>query len=387
MSDEPFDKYWPCLKKHQKRTRHWLPYIRESANHVSNRPFRYFTLCARPMIDIYMLVREGILDYDEKSRRVAGAFFCECVTAIIGEMRELIGAEEAGFCGLLEDLVLFNDTPNTLPYPDEQAISEYISKEGDSIPPSVRDELEKKRAHLSFRGQFPFDFLNLDYCDPYYGKPPNVLRVHEAVKTILEWQTHEGHPLDAAPFSVDRFTVAITCQTDTMLDASAKERLKEIVSANRSDHDNYRESLDAAGKTDIEAWQRTDELDFFMAAWPKEIARIANELGWDISIKNHCFYQRTGDSGRRYHMVCLVAEFERAITCTTYLSTAIECLDPDQRHEIRSISPTSVEGTELLEDLREIVSLRNEQAEAHHVTKLADPGEELNRFSQEGIRY
>lgn len=192
MTEDPFGKWWPCLKKHAKRRICWLPHIQSIKARLKTRDLRYFTLCARPMIDIYMLVKEGLLPFDSKSNRISGAYFCECSEPSIGEMRELIGVEESGFCAYLEDLVLFKDTAETAMRSSQADISKYLDTEGEGIDENVLKALKLKRAHLDFRGLFPFDFINLDYCDRYYGKPPNVLKVHQSVEQILEWQTGEG---------------------------------------------------------------------------------------------------------------------------------------------------------------------------------------------------
>lgn len=382
MSADPFGKWWPCLKKHYKRRSIWLPEIRRIAGLVpADRSFRYFTLCARPMIDIYLLVKEKILPYDQENRRITGAFFCECEEAAIGEMRELVGAEEAGLCGFLEDIVLFEDLAETKPLSNYQKIDAYFTREGEGMDPNVRERLMLKRKYLNFRKLFPFDFINLDYCDPYYGTFPDVLRVHEAVERIIDWQTGTGLlPDTTTEYSVDRFVLAVTCRTDQMIDASARKRLKEIVENNCADHSDYKREVARQGKIDVGAWQNRDDLDFFMAAWPKEIARLANAKGWEIDIRNHCFYERVGDSGEPYHMVCLVAEFTRAKKCTTYLPAAMKCLDAAARSKIVPFDMNKGDGKVLLDDLTEVVELRNAQARSHKVFELPDPRTEILRL-------
>ena len=113
MSDsDPFGKWWPCLRKHFKRTQIWLPRAKELTKHLDGqRPFRYFTFCARPMIDVFMLVKEKVLQVDESSRKIRGVTFCETDEAIYPEIIELIGFEESGFQGTLEDITLLRTCP------------------------------------------------------------------------------------------------------------------------------------------------------------------------------------------------------------------------------------------------------------------------------------
>ncbi|MGA7218114.1 MAG: hypothetical protein WBX38_07360, partial [Candidatus Sulfotelmatobacter sp.] len=94
MSRDKFGKWWPCLRKHFKRTHLWLPRAKALMELIEDeRPFRYFTLCARPMIDVYMLVKENVLKVDEDGKRIAGVSFCELDELIFPEMIELIGVE------------------------------------------------------------------------------------------------------------------------------------------------------------------------------------------------------------------------------------------------------------------------------------------------------
>ncbi len=89
-----FSKWWNCLKKHTKRSRHWLPRARELEDAIGDRrPFRYFTLCARPMIDVFMLAKEGILDHDESFVNLSDVVFCEYDQEHYPEIIEMIGIE------------------------------------------------------------------------------------------------------------------------------------------------------------------------------------------------------------------------------------------------------------------------------------------------------
>src|ERR1019366_3319519 len=148
MSD-PFGKWWPCLRKHYKRVHVWLPRARQLQRALAGRrPFRYFTLCARPMIDVYMLAKEGILARDGATRRVQGVSFCECEPDVFPEMLELVGVEEAGFLAELENLVLFQDVPATQTLDSEEALTKLLEDEGEGLDEGVRAKVEEKKQHL-----------------------------------------------------------------------------------------------------------------------------------------------------------------------------------------------------------------------------------------------
>ena len=105
-----FDKWWNDLKKHRKRLRHWLPHWKALAARLGDgRRLRYFTLCARSMIDVFMLVGEGLLDVEPENNSISRVQFCECDQEQFDEIREMIAREDAGFFGQLENVVLFED--------------------------------------------------------------------------------------------------------------------------------------------------------------------------------------------------------------------------------------------------------------------------------------
>src|SRR3970040_638394 len=73
-----FDKYWNDTKKHQKRLDYWLLHAKELSSQLGGRrAFRYFTLCARSVIDVFMLAKERVLNYDADLGIVTHVGFCE----------------------------------------------------------------------------------------------------------------------------------------------------------------------------------------------------------------------------------------------------------------------------------------------------------------------
>ncbi len=386
MSDDPFGKWWPCLRKHYKRTYIWLPRARELHSELAGgRTFRYFTLCARPMIDVYMLVREQILPVDDTAKRVRGVSFCECNSDVFPEMLELIGIEESGFLAKLEELVLHQDTPETETLDSEESLTRYLEEQGEGLDFAIRERVEGKRRHLVFRELFPFDFLNLDFCDRYYGSPPDVMKIHATIDKILEWQRRPNTADGGKEFSVKRFVAAITCRVDLNTPPDAVSRLKDLVTRNSAEYPEYSQAVRQRAATGLDQWAREFPLDFFMAAWPKEIARLAKLKSWDIAIRDHAFYERQNDEGETYHMVSLVVEFIQAPICDTYLTAVTRCLDPNARTAIPRFDPESGDGIALISDLREIVDLRNSQATRVAREPLPEPRAEIARLQSAGV--
>lgn len=384
-NNDPFGKWWPCLRKHFKRTQIWLPRAKELSAHLnSQRPFRYFTLCARPMIDVYMLVKENVLQLDSTGRRIMGVSFCELNENVFPEMIEMIGAEESGFRSKLEDLTLFSDVRRTKTLDTMEALEKFLNKEGERLSDRLRATVEGKRRHLQFRDLFPFDFLNLDFCDPYY-EPPDVMKINSTIDKLLEWQRRPGRKLNGKEFSIDRFVMAITCRVDTTLPSATSRRLKSIIEENARTYDEYKAALHGRDIEDLSKWSVNAPLDFFMSAWPKEMARFARVKQWDIKIHDHTFYERVNDEGETYHIVCLVVEFTQAPICNTYLKAATQSLDQGSRTEIGKIKPTGADSKHLLADLRLIVDLRNGQAKRVGRDELPEPLAEMKRLNAEGV--
>ena len=84
-------------------------------------------------------------------------------------------------------------------------------------------------------------------------------------------------------------------------------------------------------------------------------------------------------------VVSLVVEFERAPICLTYLTAVTTMLDVDARREIPRLDAATRDGAILLENLREIVGLRNIQARKFERELLPDPLAEITRLRAEGV--
>jgi hypothetical protein len=219
MSD--FGRWWKDLKKHEKRLRHWLPHWQALAQRIGNgRRLRYFTLCARPMIDVFMLVREGLLEVDPENHSIGRVQFCECDPDHFNEIREMIAREDAGFFGELETVVLFQDDDFTGQYPTPESIDLRLEDEG--LQSDKLDRLQLKRTFLNVKASFPFDCINLDFCDYYYPRPPNMLRVNETVERLLDWQGRRSN--DPEGVSLAEFVLTVTCRYDSDFPAEAEAR-------------------------------------------------------------------------------------------------------------------------------------------------------------------
>ena len=357
-----FGKWWNDTKKHRKRLSYWMPHAKAIATQLLNgRPMRYFTLCARSMIDVFMFLREGLLRYEPDSYAIGTVHFCEMDAEQFAETLELVGREDSGFLGRLEDIVLFQDDDFTAQFPTVESISVKLEDEGFQAQPNLVDLLQLKRSHFHVKASFPYDYINLDFCEYYYPHPPGVIRINETIGRILDWQRETSQ--DESHISVDQFILTVTCRHDADFPAEAEARLVQLVRDNCAKSSAYREEVERTRRvTQVEKWLEQNREDFFFAGWPKDIARNAIEYGWAMEILDYVYYRRIGDEGNPYIITCIVARFSRAKRSTGYLPAALHALRSENRKQIPDIDRDSPEGRLLLKDLGKIVEIRNEQA-------------------------
>jgi hypothetical protein len=371
-----FGKWWNDPKKHRKRRDYWLPHlkgVRQKFNGV--REPRYFTLCARSMIDVFMLLRENILKLDQEGFSIPSVRFCEVDADQYTEIKDLLAVEDAGTLGELEKVILFRDDDFTAQCPDLPSIATKLEDEHLLEDYEKIDRLTLKRNHLNVMASFPYDFMNLDFCDYYYPDPPDMLRINETIKKVLDWQRRHGDdPNVSDGVGIEDFVLAVTCRHDVGFPQVAEDRLAALIKANCEASAAYNEQvITTRGKIKISDWAKKDQQDFFFAGWPKDIAHSAKELGWSMTILDYVYYSRVSDSGKPYIMACLVARFNLAKGKIEYIPTALHALDRDKRILIGDIDLSSEDGKALMSDLGEIVELRNEQARRKHVEELPKP--------------
>jgi hypothetical protein len=378
---DDFGKWWNDLSKHQKRVQYWLPHAKHISNHAraANRSFRYFTFCARTMIDVFMMAKEDILSHDGDYGNISDVVFCESNSNHFPEITEMLGVEGSGFFGRLEEMVLFQDDDYTAQFPEIRHIEEEIEREGESIEPAMRLRLDLKIQHLEFAKKFPRDYINLDFCELYYLKPEDeppveVFQVSNTVERILRLQAQVGVDDDGQRVTVNEFVMCITCRYDDTLPNQAFVRLENIVRKNSEDNDEYRNAVEHLKGTAVpREWRETDAFDFFLASWPKDLLRTAHSTGWEMEVLDYVYYDRPDDGRGPYRIVCLVARFERNVDPPTYIDQAISVLTPESRVAIPEISRKSDLGKNLLSDLSSVVNVRNQRADRIGREPLPEP--------------
>ena len=282
----------------------------------------------------------------------------------------MIGREDAGFLGRLEDVALFADDDFTGQYPSIDDVSRKLEEE-EAL--DVRDvaRLKLKRTHLNVRASFPYDCVNLDFCQYYYSKPPGMTRINDTVRKILEWQTLPSS--NSTVQNLDEFLLTVTCRHDAQFPVEAETRLRNVIKENCARYDAYKGEIDLSRGGSIDEWSKQNREDFFLAGWPKDIAASAKECGWSTEMLDYVFYRRENDEGESYAIICLVLKFLRSGQRPDYLPAALRALDKEGRILIDEIERNSQEGKRLLDDLSKIVATRNQQAKLKRLQELPEP--------------
>jgi len=276
--------------------------------------------------------------------------------------------KDAGFFGRLEDVVLFEDDDFTAQFPTPESVE--IKLEDEGLDSGSVERLHLKRTFFNARASFPFDCVNLDFCQYYYQRPPGMLRINKTVERFLEWQKKGSSEYG----SLQEFVLSVTCRHDARFPQEAAKRLRELVRRNCNASEEYRLQLkETRSVAETEQWAEQDPEDLFFTGWPKDIAQGALELGWSMEVLEYVYYRRTGDDNEPYVIVCLVAKFAMEEPVTGDLVTAMFALDQNNRRVIDEIEPDSDEGRALVRSLASIVAVRNEQARRKQRQELPAP--------------
>ena len=169
----------------------------------SGREPKYLTFCAAEAIDVFLLLKEGVLTRDPNTDIVLNTYFCEKDSEDFNEISQLIGAHEQGFLGDFQDMILFEDDEKTqgLRYND---VSRRYGQE-------LRRRLSTKERHLRFRCAIPFDVMNLDICGTFFPPKGGVLSpMLQSIRTLLDWQTDFAKK----DTSFDSFTIFLTAHVE-----------------------------------------------------------------------------------------------------------------------------------------------------------------------------
>lgn len=187
MTKINYDEYYA---KHCARYYGWLPASKEYQKQSKKKSLKYFTLCAKEAIDVFMLEMEGVFARDD-NKKLPEVIICEKDPRDAAEIFQLVRPplKEAIFVGELEKILTFQDNEETI----------NLSLEEDVRDRRIRDLLRIKDLSERIIKYFPFDIINFDpygnllypeaAANPLYQSFEKIFELQEAINTFLLFVT------------------------------------------------------------------------------------------------------------------------------------------------------------------------------------------------------
>ncbi len=177
MTQINYDEYF---EKHCARYYGWLNSTKKYIKERGKTPLKYFTLCAKEAIDVFMFEKENILSRDANGN-LNNVYICEKNPEVALEILKLVRPplKEAILVENLEKILNFQDTAETrdLSLNDEKRHSYRI-----------RNLLKIKELQIRLKNYFPFDIINFDPYNNLLNPEPNKNNLYKSLKKIFELQ-------------------------------------------------------------------------------------------------------------------------------------------------------------------------------------------------------
>lgn len=246
--------------KHCVRYYGWLPACKAHKRRTGTKPIKYFTLCAREALDVFMLESERILQRDS-SGKLPNVVICEEDELAATEIFRLVRPplKEAMIVGRLEDILTFEDTDETRGRdPDEEGVPDM----------RLRRLLHLKRQSLRLATHFPFDIVNFDpygnLLSPDYGSN----RLYKAFCRVFELQN-----------GIETFLLLVTTPI-LESDPAVRARFRSDFESNLRSHPEIGEALvETLGTADYNAIDMNKRLAIDTAK--SLISACARQCGWE----------------------------------------------------------------------------------------------------------
>lgn len=176
MSNIDYDKHYP---KHCVRYYGWLPASKALKELIEDKPIKYFTLCAKQAIDVFMLELEGVILRDQ-NKKLPNVIICEEKERDAAEILKLVRPplKEAILIGKLEEILTFQDTIETRGLSPDEDVKDY----------KIRNLLRIKRLSERARKYFPFDLINFDTTGNLLNPIQENNKLYQSLNKIFELQ-------------------------------------------------------------------------------------------------------------------------------------------------------------------------------------------------------
>jgi len=226
-----------CPLKHEIRTELWNKYFTK----INKTDKNYLTLFSPPLMDVKFFNKEGhikIVDY--KYSDVVGVY---------------------------------------LPSDHDKNYTQIISEGQARIGSLVKGDIDNKEVIKELKNNFPFDVINLDYCNYLYGRnyTPYVSRHMQAIDEIVLLQ--RSH-------SIKEFILFVTSRIDPSPTGFAKDFLGElvdIVNSNIVTYPDWKQKFDLAfNNKSLAELKKSSREDFITIGLTKLIALTLSNYNYKI---------------------------------------------------------------------------------------------------------
>lgn len=283
MSDINYDTYYA---KHFARYYGWLPASKSYQKQINKKSLKYFTLCAKEAIDVFMLELEKVLLRDQ-NKKLPDVIICEKEPRDATEIFKLVRPplKEAILVGELEKILTFQDTKETTGLSPDEDVRDY----------RTRRLLRIKGLSERIKEHFPFDIINFDPYGNLLKPDPEKNELYQSLKKIFELQ--------------ERTTTFLLFITTPIFDIhpDSESRLKSNLESNVLTHPDIRNAL--LSSVDTLDYDKIEEKKRIAVGFAKSVVISAGK-GW--SHKHHGIF--VYESPSRNKMLSSVVEFSKART-------------------------------------------------------------------------
>ncbi|MCJ7805026.1 hypothetical protein MUP35_04840 [Patescibacteria group bacterium] len=297
-----FNEY---IEKHCARYYGWLPASIAYKKEIKEKPLKYFTLCAKAAIDVFMLEKEGVLKRDQ-NKKLPNVIICESEEKDAVEIFNLVRPplEKAIIVGKLEEILTFQDTDKT----------KGLSLDQDPKDAEIRRLLRIKRLSKRIKEYFPFDIINFDPWESLVSLNFEKNKMYKAFQRIFELQK-----------PVDSFLLFVTSEI-TEIHSNVQSRFKRDLESNISRYPQIGETL--LSLVNATTYDMIEDNKRVALAFAKSVVMsLAKSKGWNCEHKGIYIYEKGRAGGTR--MLSSVVKFSKAHTTpdeTTYVQDLIQII-------------------------------------------------------------
>lgn len=326
-----FDIYYP---KHCARYYGWLPAAKEHKKQIQRSP-KYFTLCGRKAIDVFMFERAGVFARDNNGR-LHNVIVCEEDEDAGSDIIDLVRppVEEAVILGNLQDILTFEDDEDT----------QGRSPDEDEPSRKIREKLSTKGKFEQFKKHLPFDIINFDPWESLVGTPLEENKLCQAFKKIFQLQE-----------CVESFLLLVTTKI-TNIDLTVQSQFKEDFESNVS---NYAQIGDALlSSVNTTTYDSIDENKRRALCFAKSIVMsAARSEHWNCEHQGIYIYEHEPGGTRMLSLVVQFAKPRGAPDESVYVEDIVRIIEhmPEYYSHAEACS-----DQEVVQDLGKIVEYRKE---------------------------